>query len=97
MTSQVIDRLHAVSADKPALNHLPASLDASNLIEALGSLGVTVPAKITAAIANGEPLRASGHRFTVREIDGALSRTNLGIHDRMRLKAALDRNGILAK
>jgi hypothetical protein len=40
---------------------------------------------------------AAGHRYTVKEIDGALTAANVPISDRFRLKAALDRNGLLGK
>jgi hypothetical protein len=95
MTSHVFDRLHAVSVNDGKPVHIPTHIDANALVSSLQSLGLMVPTSVSAAAAKGEPLRASRHRFTLKEIDGALSKANVDISDRFRLKTAMSQNGIL--
>jgi hypothetical protein len=76
---------------------MPTDLNPNAIVGVLRSLQLQVPTSLTAAAAKGESLRASGHRFTVKEVDAALTAANVPLSDRFRLKAALDRNGILGK
>jgi hypothetical protein len=102
MIPGMIDKLTAVVAPidtvaaKP-FKSMPTNLNASAIVDVLRSLKLQVPTSLTAAAAKGEALRASGHRFTVKEVDAALTAADVPISDRFRLKAALDRNGILGK
>jgi hypothetical protein len=81
---------------KPFKN-VPTNLNASVLVGVLRSLNLQVPTSLTAAAAKGESFRASGHRYTIKELDAALTAANVPISDRFRLKQALTHNGILGK
>jgi hypothetical protein len=100
MTTHMIDKIQAIATSPLAaaprpFSHMPTSLNASVIVAVLRSLNLMVPTKLTAAAAKGEPLRASDHRYSVKEVDAALTKANVPIGDRFRFKAALDRNGIL--
>ena len=97
MTSHTISRIHAVSVDAPRLAYVPNNLNPSALVDVLRRLNLMVPTGLTAAAASGGALRASGHAYTIQEVDAALARTDLGIGDRLKIKAAMDRNGILKR
>jgi hypothetical protein len=99
MASGMIDKMHAVAPNETVtprpFSHMPTSLHANAIVGVLRSLNLQVPTGLTSAAAKGEALRASGHRFPVKEVDGVLTAANVPISDRFRFKAALDRNGIL--
>ena len=98
-----IEKMTAIAGDPPAaprpgrLNSIPTNLDAANIVRTLADLGLAIPTSIRAAAAKGERLRAAGHKFGMKEIDGALSAANIPISDRFLLKTAMGRNGILEK
>ena len=96
MTAYTIDKIHAVQSSSPKLTHVPHSLNASALVEVLRGLNLMVPTSLAAAASGGgDPLHASGHAYTVSEVDAALSRSNLTLGDRFKIKTAMSRNGIL--
>ena len=100
MIPGTIDKLTAVAPSSDAIapkpfKRMPTNLNASAIVDVLRSLNLQVPTSLTAAAAKGESLRASGHRFAVKEIDAALTAANVPISDRFRFKNALDRNGLL--
>ncbi|MGJ5095609.1 hypothetical protein ACQR18_26275 [Bradyrhizobium oligotrophicum] len=95
MTSYTINRIHAVSVDAPKLAYVPNNLNPNTLVDVLRRLNLMVPTGLAVAASSGGSLRASGHAYTIREVDAALARTELGIGDRLKIKAAMDRNGIL--
>ncbi len=101
MTTATIDKLNAVApqagqATAPSLERLPGDLgNQRTLVGVLQSLGLVVPSSLSAAASKGQPLRASGHCYTRRTVDGALSRTNFSMQERMRLKAAMGHAGII--
>jgi hypothetical protein len=97
MTAGTIDRLHAVTANPGAVTYIPNKLDASALVGVLQRLGLTIPTSVSAAASRGEPLSASRHRFGIKEVDAALSMSNVTVGDRFRLKTAMGRNGILER
>jgi hypothetical protein len=101
--SFIIDKLQAViTTDTPipaaAANRrpliVPTRLDPRTVVGLLSKLGLAVPTAVTAAVAKGN-LRASGHRYTNKEIDAALSKANVGVSDRFRIKAAMTDNRII--
>lgn len=97
-----IDRMTAIGSNPAVapghrLTYIPPNLNAANIVHTLAGLGLTIPTAITAAAAKGEPLITSRHKFSIKEIDGALSRADVSIADRFRLKTALSANGILEK
>jgi hypothetical protein len=62
------------------------------LVRTLTALGVyTIPLEAALVLA------ASGHRLPMSEIDAALAKGNVETQDRIRLKAAADRFGLLKK
>ena len=94
----VIDKLHAIAATDPApLRYVPTNLDPRTLVGVLQRLNLVVPAKLSAAAFGGQPPSASGHRFTIKEVDAALVNANVGISDRIRLKAAMGHSGIMER
>jgi hypothetical protein len=102
MTKHMIDSMQAIASGPAAaaaspFHYMPTSLNAQAIVGVLRSLNLQVPTAITAAAAKGESLRASDHRYSVKEVDAALKAANVPIGDRFRFKAALDRNGILGK
>jgi hypothetical protein len=102
MIPGMIDRMTAVVAPSDAVaakpfKNVPTNLNPSAVVDVLRSLKLQVPTSLTAAAAKGESLRATGHKFTIKEVDAALTAANVPISDRFRLKAALDRNGLLGK
>jgi len=94
MTTNTIARLHAVSAKR--LTYVPANLDPRTLLDTLVRLGLTVPTKLAAAAAVGD-LKAGGHFFTIKEVDAALAAANVTTSDRIHIKTAMGRQGILER
>lgn len=94
MTTNTLTRIHAVSATR--LTYIPASLDPRTLVDTLVRLGLIIPTKLAAAAAQGD-LRASGHFFTIKEVNEALATANVTISDRFRVKTAMGRAGILER
>ena len=100
MPSGILKRIHAaptgeISIGAP-LERLPGDLgNAPSMVKTLQRLGLMVPSALSIAASSGQPMRASGHKYGVIEVDAALSRTNLSITDRLRLKSVMDRVGIL--
>ncbi len=94
MTS--IDRMQAVGAvpGGPTV-YVPNNLNPRAIVGVLSLLGLTIPTTVSAGVAK-DNLRASGHRFPVKEVDAALANANIPITDRFRLKMAMTDNGILA-
>jgi len=101
MTAGMIANMQAISTSPPVaakpFKSMPTNLTPSAIMDVLRGLSLQVPTSLTAAAAKGESLRASGHRFTVKEVDAALTAANVPISDRFRLKQALTHNGILAR
>ena len=98
MTAGTIDKLSAVTDNTVAVKpfkSMPMSLTANALVTTLQSLGLVVPTSLTAAVGKGLQLRTTEHRFPLREVDAALSKHNVPITDRFRLKAAMVQNQIL--
>jgi len=96
MTSYTISKIHAVAPAAKRLTYIPTRLDPRTLLDTLVRLGLTVPTKLAASAALGD-LKASGHYFTVQEVDEALSAANVTTSDRIHLKTAMSRNAILRK
>ena len=97
--THVIDKLHAVTEEAAAVRpfkSVPHHLTANALVTTLQSLGLMVPMKVTAAVGRGLQLRTAGHRFSLKEVDAALSRHDVPITDRFRLKSVMAKNLILA-
>src|SRR5579863_9343604 len=94
MTTQIIDKMHAVAptagaTTAPSLIRLPGDLgNERTLVGVLNDLGLTVPSSLSAAASSGKPLRARDHRYTTKVVDAALSNTDFYRQDRIRLKAA---------
>jgi hypothetical protein len=99
MTTGMIDRMNAVAPNETAaadvISRVPTNLNASAIVCVLRNLNLQVPTSLTVAAAKGESLRASGHRYTVKELDAALTAANVPISDRFRFKRVLERNGLL--
>lgn len=95
MTTQTLDRMNAAQGAK-RLTYIPTNLEPRALLDVLHRLGLAIPTKLAAAASAGD-LRASGHRFTIKEIDAALSQANVMLSDRFRVKTAMGRNGILER
>lgn len=94
----IIERLTAVTDDTAPIRlfvSVPSNLTANAVVKTLQSLGLTVPTSLTAAAGKGLQLRTAEHRFPLREVDAALSKANVPITDRFRLKQAMVHNQIL--
>jgi hypothetical protein len=71
----------AVQANPESLRHLPAKdLTSENLHQILALLGIAGEMQVAAQ---------NGGGFDVKILDRALAKTQLGIHDRLRVKLAL--------
>ena len=92
-----IPEIQSVSPDAPrGLQRLSGNMDNPiALVGALASIGLDVPAGMTIAASTGKPLRTTGHQYSVCEVDAALRNTGLSVAERMRLKAAMGRAGLL--
>ena len=98
MTAHQIDRMNAVApptapaaASRPgAPIYIPDRLDQPAILGVLRGLGVIT---VTAAAAN--TLLAGGHKFTIKEVDEAMSKVSISMIDRFKLKAAMSQHGIL--
>jgi hypothetical protein len=95
MTAHQIDRMIAVApsttpaaASRPI--YIPDRLDQPAILGVLRGLGVIT---VTAQAAN--TLLASGHKFSVKEVDEAMSKVSVSMIDRFKLKAAMSQHGIL--
>jgi hypothetical protein len=98
MTTNTLDKIHAVAPSTATrLTYIPVNLDPHTLVGVLHRLGLMVPTKLSAAASSRQPLQASGHRYTIGEIDAALSKANAPVSDRFRVKAAMGQNGILER
>jgi hypothetical protein len=99
MTPGTLEKIKAVAPDNTAavrpFKSMPFHLTANALVNTLQSLGLMVPMRMTAAVGLGLQLRTAGHRFSLREVDDALSRHNVPITDRFRLKSVMASNFIL--
>src|SRR5579871_1909317 len=105
MTAGTLNNIHAVVApaartpSSAPMERLSCTLgDPLALVDLLDVLGLTVPPSLSAAASTGkklEDLRVSSHRYPVREVDAALSETKLSMQDRLRVKAALARAGLI--
>lgn len=96
----VIDKIQATAAHSVAPGkalRIPDRLDTKGLVETLSKIGLTIPSSVMTAAASTGNLRASGHRFTLGEVDLALKLSNVEIGDRIRLKTAMGHNGILER
>ena len=94
MTTYDIDRLSAVTADHRPV-HVPTTFTPNELVSTLRRLSLTIPNTLSAVAAKGQPLSASRHRFTLKEVDAALFERGVGVSERIRIKAAMSQNGIL--
>lgn len=100
---RLLDTLAKAVSDTPsapvtALDRYQASRTAVQIktntqSELVGTLSALGAVSVSAAAAT--TLFASGHKLPVAEIDAALSRAKVGIQDRIRLKNAMARFGIL--
>jgi hypothetical protein len=98
MTAGYIDHITASAPDTVGVQtfkRMPDSLTAGTLVKTLESLGLVVPSAMVLQAGQGGKLRDAGHRFTVKEVDAALSKAGVPISDRFRLKAAMTANQIL--
>ena len=95
MTASTINQMHAVDSGSIRPVRIPDNLNPRALVSILGQMGLMIPTKLSAAAAGDQPLRASGHRFAIKEIDNALAGQDLSISDRIRIKRAMEANGIL--
>lgn len=95
--SHVIDRMNAVTAanwiDQKKNGPVAIKTNSQNeVLQTLMSLGL-----FTCSAASATTLLANGHKLAIAEIDGALTKANVQVQDRIRLKSAMDRLGILKK
>jgi hypothetical protein len=74
---------------------MPQNLNPSALVKTLGALGLYVPTNVITAAAQGKHLREANHRFSLKEVDAALSKAGVSISDRFKFKAAMTDNAIL--
>ena len=98
MTASTINKINAVAPDTATVRpfkSMPLHLTASALVTTLQSLGLMVPTSLTAAAGKGQQLRTAEHRLPLREVDAALSKHDVPITDRFRLKQAMVHNQIL--
>jgi hypothetical protein len=99
MTAGMIDYMQAITTSPPVaakpFKQMPTNLTPNVIVGTLQALGLAVPPKLSAAAAKGEALRAADYRYTVKEVDAALTKANVPLGDRFRFKTALDRNNIL--
>jgi hypothetical protein len=82
------------------IRYLPSRLTASALIETLGQLGVEVPLAISVSAKSsredlGYSIRAAKFQVDEKALDAAISKTELSISERLRLKFALENVGLL--
>jgi hypothetical protein len=100
MTPGTLDYIKAVAPTETAVaarpfRSVPHHLTANALVNTLQSLGLQVPMRMTAAVGLGRQLRTAGHRFPLKEVDAALSRHDVPVTDRFRLKSVMASNFIL--
>ena len=93
--TNMIEKMQAVAPATVTFRQMPPRLSPDAIVGTLAALGLTVSTKLSAAAASGQPLRAAAHRFSLKEVDAALSKADVQITDRFRLKEAMSQNGIL--
>jgi hypothetical protein len=80
------------------IKYLPTRLSASALLDVLGKLNIAVPLTVEAAATSRDGMAASirAAKFSIgpRELDAALSQTELSISEKLRLKFALESIGL---
>jgi hypothetical protein len=77
------------------VHHLPHRFDASALVGVLAEIGLELPASAPDLARREINLSAAGVRFTVDQIDGALAKTELSMHDRFTVKVAMGQQGLI--
>jgi len=80
-----------------SVTRLPHRFDAAALVGVLDKIGLRLAANSAEMLAGGVPLQAQGKRFTVPQVDDALSKTRLSISDRLTVKTAMVQNGLIAR
>jgi hypothetical protein len=81
------------------LKYLPTRLTASAIVETLAAIGINIPVSISASAKSsredlGYAVRASKFSVGTKELDDALSKTELSISERLRFKWAAETIGI---
>jgi hypothetical protein len=102
--THIIDRLnavaegtvHAVAANNGRPIYVPDRLDPRTLVGVLSQLGLVIPTAVSAGVA-ADNLRASGHKFSIKETDAVMASANLSISDRIKLKAAMSQNNLIER
>jgi hypothetical protein len=81
---------------KPPLRNVAWSLgNAQGLLRTLDSIGFELPQAVTALAAAGDVLGKGGHKIALHELDAQLKKCNLRTDQRIQLKSALMRQGLL--
>jgi hypothetical protein len=89
----IIDKLTAVA--KPDLRSIPPRLTPQALAGVLDALDLSLPPAVKALAASDTPYGATGHQVSLAELDKALAATSLTVGDRIKLKVALTKTGLL--
>jgi len=85
-----------LDARKPGtkpLNYLFGNRE--GLVKVLDALGFEIPHTLTALAAANKPLGTTSFRIDVHAFDRQLTKAEIRLEDRMRLKAGLRREGLL--
>ena len=80
------------------IRYLPTRLSASALLDVLDKLGIGVPLTVQAAATSRDgmaaQIKAAHFSIGTNELDRALSKTELSISEKLRLKYALETVGL---
>ena len=76
---------------------LPHRFDAAALPDFLKSIGLPLAAASESLLAAGIPLATHGKRYTIDEVDVALSKTRLDNQAKITVKLAMGHNGLLLR
>jgi len=85
-----------IDARKPGSKLLNYSFgNREGLVKVLDALGFEIPHTLTALAAANKPLGTTSFQVDVHALDRVLTKAEIRVEDRMRLKTALRREGLL--
>ncbi len=82
--------------DNP-VTRLPHRFDASTMPEFLDKIGLPLPPAASMLVAAGLSLASCGKRYTIKDVDAALSKTRLSTQDCLAVKIGMANHGLLIK
>jgi hypothetical protein len=92
----MIGTSYSLDARRPATKSLNYSFgNRYGLVKVLDALGFEIPTTLIALAAANKPLGTTSFQVDVHALDRVLSKAEIRIEDRLRLKTALRREGLL--